>query len=101
MKSSAIPTVGDCGSFSSLGGFCGSSVLGGVSFFAVAFWKELNVWVNLDKSFKKELITNLIAYTDDYMSLLTAVLLLKKKYTIEEIIDNYYSNVNLFDNKLF
>ena len=54
-----------------------------------------------DKSFKKELITNLIAYTDDYMSLLTAVLLLKKKYTIEEIIDNYYSNVNLFDNNLF
>ena len=41
-----------------------------------------------DKKFKDELIKNLIEYTDDQMSLLTAVLLLKQDFTIEEIISN-------------
>ena len=54
-----------------------------------------------DKKFKDELIKNLIEYTDDQMSLLTAVLLLKQDFTIEEIISNYYSNVNVFADSLF
>ena len=56
---------------------------------------------NDDKNFKKQLTESLIAYTDDYISLITAVMLLKKKFTIDEIIDNYYSNINVFDNNLF
>ena len=54
-----------------------------------------------DKKFKDELIKNLIEYTDDQMSLLTAVLLLKQDFTIEEIIYNYYSNVNVFADDYF
>lgn len=54
-----------------------------------------------DKAFRKQLIENLVTYTDDHMSLITAVVLIKRKFTIEEIIDNYYSNVNVFDNNLF
>ncbi len=56
---------------------------------------------NDDKTFKKQLTDSLIAYTDDYMSLITAVVLIKRKFTVEEIIDNYYSNINVFDNNLF
>ena len=44
---------------------------------------------------------NLMAYTDDHMSLITAIVLIKRKFTIDEIIDSYYSNVNVFDNNLF
>ena len=54
-----------------------------------------------DKKFKDELIKNLIEYTDDQMSLLTAVLLLKQDFTTEEIIYNYYSNVNVFADNYF
>lgn len=54
-----------------------------------------------EKKFKDELIDNLIKYTDDQISLLTAVLLLKQDFTIEEIISNYYSNVNVFESNLF
>ena len=56
---------------------------------------------NDDKTFKKQLTENLITYTDDYMSLITAVMLIKRKFTVDEIIDNYYSNINVFDNNLF
>ena len=56
---------------------------------------------NFDPSFKKQLIQNLIVYTDDHMSLITAVMLLKQQFTIEEIIENYYSNVDVFCNDLF
>ena len=56
---------------------------------------------NFDPSFRKQLIQNFIAYTDDHMSLITAVMLLKQQFTIEEIIDNYYSNVDVFSNNLF
>ena len=54
-----------------------------------------------DKTFKKQLIDNLIKYTYDHMSLITAVVLLKRKFTIDEMIENYYSTMNLFDNNLF
>ena len=31
------------------------------------------------------------------MSLITAAVLIKKKFTIEELTQNYYANVDLFD----
>ena len=57
--------------------------------------------VNEDKAFKKQLIDNIIKYSCDHMSLITAAVLIKKKFTTEEIIQNYYSNVNVFDNGWF
>ena len=57
--------------------------------------------VNEDKAFRKQLIENILKYTYDHMSLITAAVLIKKKFTIEEIIQNYYSNVNVFDNGWF
>jgi hypothetical protein len=57
--------------------------------------------VNEDKSFRKQLIDNIIKYSSDHMSLITAAVLIKKKFTTEEIIQNYYSNVNVFDNGWF
>ena len=57
--------------------------------------------VNEDKGFRKQLIDNIIKYSCDHMSLITAAVLIKKKFTIEEIIQNYYSNVNVFDNGWF
>ena len=54
-----------------------------------------------DKAFKKQLIENLIKYTYDHMSLLTAVLLLKKKFTIEEVVNNYYASVDAFGYDVF
>lgn len=54
-----------------------------------------------NKKFKKELIDNVITYTYDHMSLITAAVLLKKKFTLDEICQNYYSNVNAFGNDLF
>ena len=56
---------------------------------------------NFDPVFRKPLIQNLIDYTDDHMSLITAVMLLKQQFSTEEIIDNYYSNVDVFSNNLF
>ena len=56
---------------------------------------------NFDPTFRKQLIQNLIAYTDDHMSLISAVLLLKQQFSIEEIIDNYYSNIDIFETNLF
>ena len=54
-----------------------------------------------DKAFRNELIENLTKYCFDHMSLLTATLLLKKKFTIEEVINNYYSNVDVFGYDMF
>jgi len=54
-----------------------------------------------DKEFKKQLIEKLIEYTYDHMSLITAALLIKRKFTVNEIINNYYESMNLFDNNLF
>jgi hypothetical protein len=49
-----------------------------------------------NKSFRKEFIENLIKYSYDHMSLLTAAILIKKKFTMAEIIENYYSNIDVF-----
>ncbi len=57
--------------------------------------------VNEDKMFRKQLIDNISKYSCDHMSLITAAVLIKKKFTIEEITQNYYSNVNVFDNGWF
>lgn len=54
-----------------------------------------------DKEFRMQMIDNLIEYTDDQMSLIAAVVLLKRKFSIDEIIENYYANVNAFDNDMF
>ena len=56
---------------------------------------------NEDKKFKKELIENIIKYSHDHMSMITAAVLLKKKFTLNEIIQNYYANINAFENDLF
>ena len=52
--------------------------------------------INDDKKFRKQLIDNIIKYAYDHMSLITAAVLIKKKFTIEEIIENYYTNVDVF-----
>jgi hypothetical protein len=52
--------------------------------------------VNEDKKFRKQLIDNIIKYSTDYMSLITAAVLIKKKFTIEELTQNYYSSVDVF-----
>ncbi len=57
--------------------------------------------VNDDKNYKKQFAENLIAYTDDHFNLITAIMLIKKKFTVDEIIENFYSNVNVYDNNLF
>ena len=57
--------------------------------------------LNEDKKFKKQLIENMIKYSYDHMSLITAAVLLKKKFTLNEIIHNYYANINAFENNLF
>ena len=57
--------------------------------------------VNEDKSFKKQLIENIIKYAHDHMSLITAAVLIKKKFTIEELTQNYYSSVDVFDGNWF
>ena len=57
--------------------------------------------INDDKVFRKQLIENIVKYAYDHMSLITAAVLIKKKFTIDEIINNYYTNVNVFENNLF
>lgn len=52
--------------------------------------------INDDKKFRKQLIDNIIKYAFDHMSLITAAVLIKKKFTIEELSRNYYSSVDLF-----
>ena len=49
-----------------------------------------------DKKFRKQLIDNIVKYAYDHMSLITAAVLIKKKFTIEEIIENYYTSVDVF-----
>ena len=53
--------------------------------------------VNEDRKFRKQLIDNVIKYTHDHMSLITAAVLIKKKFTVEELTQNYYASVDLFD----
>ena len=52
--------------------------------------------INDDKKFRKQLIDNIIKYAFDHMSLITAAILIKKKFAIEELTRNYYSSVDLF-----
>ena len=52
--------------------------------------------VNEDKKFRKQLIDNVIKYAHDYMSLITAAVLIKKKFNIEELTLNYDANVDAF-----
>jgi hypothetical protein len=51
---------------------------------------------NDDKKFRKQLIDAIIKYSHDHMSLVTAAVLIKKKFTIDEIAENYYANIDLF-----
>ena len=53
--------------------------------------------VNEDKKFRKQLIDAVIKYSHDHMSLITAAVLIKKKFTIEELTRNYYSSVDVFE----
>lgn len=53
------------------------------------------------KNFRKQLIENIIKYAHDHMSLITAAVLIKKNFTIEEITRNYYANVDLFAGEWF
>ena len=52
--------------------------------------------VNEDKKFRKQLIDAVIKYAHDHMSLITAAVLIKKKFTINELAENYYASVDLF-----
>ena len=52
--------------------------------------------VNDDKRFRKQLTDAIIRYAHDHMSLITAAVLIKKKFTIEELAENYYASVDLF-----
>ena len=52
--------------------------------------------VNDDKKFRKQLINAVIKYSYDLTSLITAAVLIKRKFTIEELADNYYASVDLF-----
>ena len=57
--------------------------------------------VNEDKAFRKQLIKNILEYAHDHMSLITAAVLIKKKFTIDELTENYYSSVNVFDDEWY
>ena len=57
--------------------------------------------VNEDKKFRKQLIDAVIKYVHDHMSLITTAVLIKRKFTIEEIADNYYASVDLIGGSWF
>ena len=57
--------------------------------------------VNEDKKFRKQLIDAVIRYAHDHMSLITAAVLIKKKFTIDELAENYYASVDLFSGNWF
>ena len=54
-----------------------------------------------DKKFRKQLVDNIIKYAFDHMSLVTAAVLIKKKFTTEELARNYYASVDVFDSPWF
>ena len=54
-----------------------------------------------DKKFRKQLVDNIIKYAFDHMSLITAAVLIKKKFTTEELARNYYASVDVFDSPWF
>ena len=49
----------------------------------------------------KQLVDNIIKYAFDHMSLITAAVLIKKKFTTEELAKNYYASVDLFNDSWF
>ena len=57
--------------------------------------------INEDKAFRKQLIENIIKYAHDHMSLITAAVLIKKKFTVEELTQNYYASVDLFSSSWY
>ena len=54
-----------------------------------------------DKTSRKELIENLLTYTTDPMSLLTAAMLIKRKFTINEVVNNFYSSFDFYNGNWF
>ena len=54
-----------------------------------------------DKASRKELIENLLCYTTDPMSLLTAAMLIKRKFTLDEVINNFYSSYDFYNDNWF
>ena len=54
-----------------------------------------------DKTSRKELIENLLTYTTDPMSLLTAAMLIKRKFTINEVVNNFYSSYDFYNDNWF
>ena len=56
---------------------------------------------NADKRFRKQLIDNITKYAHDHMSLITAAVLIKKKFTFEELSQNYFASVDLFDDSWY
>ena len=54
-----------------------------------------------DKKFRKQLVDNIIKYAFDHMSLITAAILIKKKFAMEELARNYYASVDVFDGNWF
>ena len=57
--------------------------------------------INNDQKFRKQLIENIIKYAHDPMSLITIVVLIKKRFTIDELTQYYYSSIDLFDGNWF
>jgi uncharacterized protein YeeX (DUF496 family) len=49
--------------------------------------------INDNQKFRKELIQNILKYAHDHMSLITAAVLIKKKFTLEELIQNLISAI--------
>ena len=54
-----------------------------------------------DKASRKELIDNLLIYTTDPMGLLTAAMLFKRKFTLDEVINNFYSSFDFYNDNWF
>ena len=57
--------------------------------------------VNEDKKFRKQLIDAVVKYSHDLTSLITAAVLIKRKFTLEELAENYYASVDLFAGNWF
>ena len=57
--------------------------------------------IHEDKTSRKELIENLLSYTTDPMSLLTAAMLIKRKFTLDEVINNFYSSYDFYNDNWF
>lgn len=49
---------------------------------------------SFDLAHRKQLIGNLITYTDDVISLMRAIELIQKNLTMEEILSNFYESIS-------